>query len=272
MGVGYGWMDQSKASARRKDDAARKRDAAKQKKIAKGQSTFNKYIGVKPSAASSPAPATAKPTGGKGSTAQRTRQRLGEVRTARQNAMKDVLKYDKLASSGKGPDATRKARMAREAAKKRVLALKAGESSWASKGRKMGWTDKELGVGKNPASPAAKSVANATSDSGGSKPSGSGGSSTSGPGSKSTGPRMGAAIRNARSARENTTGIAISPAELKRFMARYENSHSGNLSRENAVLLARLVKKRGGKAAAYYGLLGSSPNPYDSAAPGTGIH
>lgn len=145
-----------------------------------------------------------------------------------------------------------------------------------------------MGGGKANGTPqASKAVAQATGNGGGGGSNGGGsggggggsqtstsrgGGSSSG-GSKPNAPRMGAAIRNARAARENTTGVAISAKELKNFMSQYENSHKGvKLSRENAVLLARLVKKRGGKAAAFYGLLDGRPNPYDSGAPGTGIH
>lgn len=273
MGVGYGWMDQSKASAKRKDDAARQRDAAKQKKIAKGQSTFNKYIGVKPAAASAPASAS-KPKSKNsypGVTAE-TSAATSKAQNKANNYKRHKNAANKLRARIKennGPlDLAGRTQRASDLKRLRAIDAVAERDRKAAQGLGL-----RMGSGKpSSTSQAVKSVAKATG--GGGSTSASGGGATSpGKGSKSTGPRMGAAIRNARSARENTTGISISGKELKKFMSQYENSHKGTkLSRENAVLLARLVKKRGGKAAAYYGLGGSSPNPYDSGAPGTGIH
>ena len=68
-------------------------------------------------------------------------------------------------------------------------------------------------------------------------------------------------------------GIAITPAELKSFMSTYELTHSGTkLTREQAVMMARYIKSKGGKSAETYGLKPRTLGPNDSRAPGTGIH
>lgn len=139
----------------------------------------------------------------------------------------------------------------------RMRKLQAQADRDKARAKKMGM---KMGGGSS-TPPAAKSVAKATGNGGSGSGSSFGGSSNGGSASPpSTGkpaPRMGAAIRNARAKREDTTGIAISAKELKSFMAFYKSKHKNiDLSRENAVLLARLIKKRGGTAASNYGLGG----------------
>lgn len=227
-----------------------------------------------PKSAASPVSAAAQ---AKAAKAQKSADRYRDVQRAANKAKKSVL-------ARKGPQDLA-GRTQRDMDLKRYRELQKGADSWKARARGEGIRfggDKPAGV--NP-----KNVRGSSSGSTGSSgsSSGGGGSSASSAVARATGaqaspttnptrpqaPKAGTVLAKAMKMKDNGRGVAITPSELKAFMSAYEMSHSGTkLTREQAVMMARYIKGRGGKAAETYGLKARTLGPNDSRAPGTGIH
>lgn len=226
----------------------------------------------KPSSPSKGAKSSASPVSAaaqaKADRAQKSADRYAQVQRAANKAKKAVL-------ARKGPQDLA-GREQRKMDLKRYRDLQKGAASWKDRARGEGIRfggDKPAGVnpksakgnggGSSGSSSAGNAVARAT---------GSQASPTSNP-TRPQAPKAGTVLAKAMKMKDNGTGVAISGAELKAFTSAYELAHGGKkLTREQAVMMARYIKSRGGKAAETYGLKARALGPNDSRAPGTGIH
>lgn len=226
-----------------------------------------------PRSAASPVSAAAQ---AKAAKAQKSADRYAQVQRAANKAKRSVL-------ARKGPQDLA-GRTQRDMDLKRYRELQKGADSWKARARGEGIRfggDKPAGV--NPKS----ANGNGGGSGSGSGSSGGGGSSASSAVARATGaqaspttnptrpqaPKAGTVLAKAMKMKDMGKGIAISPSELKSFMSTYADTHGGaKLSREQAVMMARYIKNRGGKAAELYGLKARTLGPNDSRAPGTGIH
>lgn len=181
--------------------------------------------------------------------AKASAKRYSEVQRAANKAKRAVL-------SRKGPQDLA-GRTQREMDLKRYRDLQKGADKWKDKARSQGLRfggDKPSGKGSTPtprstgtgrsggSTPASDAVSRATSG---------GGSTGKGGG---TAPKVGAVLSRARKMKKETTGTPITAKELKNFMAYYDKTHKGTLSRSDAVLMARMLKSKSPKVAKRYGL------------------
>lgn len=188
--------------------------------------------------------------------AQKSAKRYAEVQRA-------ANKKKRAVQSRRGPQDLA-GRVQRDMDLKRYRELQAGADKWKDKARSQGLRfgdDKKM---KNPAPPtpngAGTGRSSGSSSGGGSTPSASAsvaratsGGTTPAKGASST-PKVGRVLKAARDQRKESLGTPISDKELKAFMAEYDRTHKGTLSRSDAVLMARLLKRKGGKVAQRYGL------------------
>lgn len=216
------------------------------------------------------------------STADRARQRVGQVAAAKKKAIEEVRRANAAAQGG-NPSAARKARIARQAAADRVHQLAAGERQWRDKAKRMGWKDDELPAatgrrraGKVTPPPAAdKTPPAAGQGTGGSGGSGTGSSGSGGSGRR-TPPKAPARppsyASDKKNAKKNTvlakalahkSEPGASGIDLAKFKKRYfskaggGHSASRNLSDKSLLALATYLKDKGHKR---WGLdPGSSP-------------
>lgn len=180
--------------------------------------------------------------------AKASAKRYAEVQRAANKAKRAVL-------SRKGPQDLA-GRTQREMDLKRYRELQKGADKWKDKARSQGLRfggDKPSGKGSTPTP-----RSTGTGRSGGSTPASSAVSrATSGGGSAGKGgsaPKVGAVLSRARKMKKETTGTPITAKELKNFMAYYDKTHKGSLSRSDAVLMARMLKSKSPKVAKRYGL------------------
>jgi hypothetical protein len=66
--------------------------------------------------------------------------------------------------------------------------------------------------------------------------------------------KVGSVLSAARKQRQETTGTPITAKELANFTKFYNKTHKGTLSREDAVLMARMLKRKSPAVAKKYGL------------------
>lgn len=78
----------------------------------------------------------------------------------------------------------------------------------------------------------------------------SGGSTPKGKGAT----KVGSVLSAARKQQKESLGTPITAKELASFMKFYDKTHTGTLSREDAVLMARMLKRKSPKIAKKYGL------------------
>lgn len=190
--------------------------------------------------------------------AKASARRYAEVQRAANKAKRAVL-------SRKGPQDLA-GREQRKMDLKRYRDLQKGAGSWKDKARGQGLrfggdkpsgnkmsnpapntpqgasTDGRRGANYGGSTAAGKAVSKATS--------GSGFAGTSG----GSAPKVGAVVSRARKMKKETTGTLITAKELKSFMAYYDKTHKGTLSRSDAVMLARMLKSKSPKVAKRYGL------------------
>lgn len=183
--------------------------------------------------------------------AKASARRYAEVQRAANKAKRAVL-------ARKGPQDLA-GRTQRDMDLKRMRELQKGADKWKDKARSQGL---RFGGDKPGGSSSGGS-------SGGRTPAGSGGGSTAagravsnatsgggGGGSKSGGkaPKIGAVLTRARKMKQETTGTPVTAKELNNFIAYYNKTHKGTLSRSDAVLMARMLKSKSPSVAKKYGL------------------
>lgn len=188
----------------------------------------------------------------KAAKAQSSAKRYAQVQRAANKAKRSVM-------ARKGPQDLA-GRTQRDMDLKRYRELQAGADSWKKKARSQGLRfggDKPAGNKPQPAASA-----------GGSSGGGGGASSAGNAVARATGsqarptanptrpqaPKAGTVLAKARKMENSGKGTPISAKELNAFMDFYNKTHEGTLSRSDAVLMARMLKKNSPKIAKKYGL------------------
>ena len=181
--------------------------------------------------------------------AKASAKRYAEVQRAANKAKRAVL-------SRKGPQDLA-GREQRKMDLKRYRDLQKGADSWKDKARGQGLrfggdrpggstggspTPRSGNAGGGGSTAAGNAVSRATSGSGSAGKSGG------------SAPKVGAVLSRARKMKKETTGTPITAKELKNFMAYYDKTHKGTLSRSDAVMMARMLKSKSPKVAKRYGL------------------
>ena len=189
----------------------------------------------------------------KAAKAQSSAKRYAQVQRAANKAKSAVV-------ARKGPQDLA-GREQRKMDLKRYRELQAGADSWKNKARGQGLRfggDKPAGTNQRPASPG---TGGGSSSSGGGTSAGGAVARATGSQARSTAnptrpqaPKAGAVLAKARKMDNSGKGTPITAKELSSFIAFYNKTHEGTLSRSDAVLMARLLKKNNPKAAKKYGL------------------
>jgi len=196
-----------------------------------------------PTSPASPVSAAAQ---AKAAKAQKSADRYRDVQRAANKAKKSVL-------ARKGPQDLA-GRTQRDMDLKRYRDLQKGADSWKARARGEGIRfggDKPAGV--RPKGGDKSSGGSASAGSAVARATGAQASSTTNP-TRPQAPKAGTVLAKARKMENSGRGVPITAKELSSFMDYYNKTHKGTLSRSDAVLMARLLKKNSPKVAKKYGL------------------
>lgn len=187
----------------------------------------------------------------KAAKAQSSAKRYAQVQRAANKAKRSVI-------ARKGPQDLA-GRTQRDMDLKRYRELQAGADSWKKKARSQGLRfggDKPAGTKPSTASGGGGSAGGGGGSLAGSavaRATGSQARSTANP-TRPQAPKAGAVLAKARKLENGGKGTPITAKELTAFMDYYNKTHKGTLSRSDAVLMARMLKKNSPKIAKKYGL------------------